>query len=167
MNTEFAMPLWEQIRYTTIGNSNSTGGLQNTYGQSCFSARSLRCRPLPRPQKLGLQICRFIGFSFFKSDSSQQGVQNIMFSIFMLTTIFTTLVQQLMPRFVTPRSLYEVRERPSKVYSWKAFLVANIVVELPWQFVLSVLVFVCYYYPLGFWQYADPQFNERGGLMFL
>ena len=94
-------------------------------------------------------------------------MQNIMFSIFMLTSIFTTLVQQIMPRFATQRSLYEVRERPSKVYSWKAFLIANIVVELPWQCLLSVLIFVSYYYPLGFWQYADPQFNERGALMFL
>ena len=90
-----------------------------------------------------------------------------MFSAFMLSTIFTTLVQQIMPRFVIQRSLYEVREQPSKAYSWKAFLLANVIVEIPWQILLSVLVFVSYYYPIGFWQYADPQFNERGGLMFL
>ena len=54
-----------------------------------------------------------------------------MFSVFMLTSIFITLVQQIMPRFVIQRSLYEVRERPSKAYSWAAFLIANIVVEIP------------------------------------
>ena len=31
-----------------------------------------------------------------------------------------------MPRFVTQRSLYEVRERPSKAYSWAASLIANV-----------------------------------------
>jgi hypothetical protein len=36
----------------------------------------------------------FIGFSFFKPDGSLAGMQNVIFSVFMLTTIFSTLVQQ-------------------------------------------------------------------------
>ena len=36
----------------------------------------------------------FIGFTFFKPNSSQQGFQDILFSAFMLTSIFSTLVQQ-------------------------------------------------------------------------
>jgi hypothetical protein len=51
-----------------------------------------------------------------------------------------------MPLFVTQRSLYEVRERPSKAYSWKAFLIANIVVEIPYQILMGVLVFASYLY---------------------
>lgn len=46
-----------------------------------------------------------------------------------------------MPRFVTQRDLYEVRERPSKAYSWKAFLIANIAVEIPYQVLLGILVY--------------------------
>jgi ATP-binding cassette subfamily G (WHITE) protein 2 (PDR) len=46
-----------------------------------------------------------------------------------------------MPKFVTQRDLYEVRERPSKAYSWKAFLIANIFVEIPYQILLGILVF--------------------------
>jgi ABC-type multidrug transport system permease subunit len=73
-----------------------------------------------------------------------------------------------MPRFILQRSLYEVRyrseitssrackadgaeqvrERPSKVYSWPAFILANILVEIPYQVLLSILVYVCYYYPV-------------------
>jgi ABC-type multidrug transport system permease subunit len=53
-----------------------------------------------------------------------------------------------MPKFVTPRSLYEVRERPSKTYSWAAFIVANILVEIPYQTLLGVLVWESYYYPI-------------------
>lgn len=53
-----------------------------------------------------------------------------------------------MPLFVSQRSLYEVRERPSKAYSWKAFIFANIVVEIPFNIILAILVFGCYYYPI-------------------
>lgn len=72
----------------------------------------------------------------------------MIFSIFMITTIFTTLVQQIMPRFVLQRDLYEVRERPSKAYSWAAFLIANIVVEIPYQIFLGILVWASYFYPV-------------------
>ena len=72
----------------------------------------------------------------------------MIFSIFMITTIFTTLVQQIMPRFILQRDLYEVRERPSKAYSWAAFLIANIVVEIPYQIFLGILVWASYFYPV-------------------
>ncbi|MCJ1308910.1 hypothetical protein MMC25_002565 [Agyrium rufum] len=111
----------------------------------------------------------FIGFSFFKAQNSQQGLQNQLFSIFMLMTIFGQLVQQIMPHFVTQRSLYEARERPSKAYSWKAFMLANIIVELPWNTLMAIIIFVCWYYPIGLYRNAEPfgQVHERGALMFL
>ena len=82
---------------------------------------------------LGIASGLFIGFSFYQADNTSQGLQNVIFSIFMVSTIFSTLVQQTMPTFVTQRSLYEVRERPSKAYGWEVFLIANIVVEIPFQ----------------------------------
>ncbi|KAH7067711.1 ABC-2 type transporter-domain-containing protein [Paraphoma chrysanthemicola] len=104
---------------------------------------------------------------FFESNYSLQGMQNAMFSIFMLTSILSSLVQQaslpnIMPRFVLQRSLYEVRERPSKVYSWIAFILANIIVEIPYQILLSVLVYSCYYYPV-----LGIQSSERQVLIML
>jgi len=54
-----------------------------------------------------------------------------------------------MPLFVTQRELYEVRERPSKAYSWKAFLFANFIVEVPYNIILAILVYACYYYPIA------------------
>ncbi|KAF2734272.1 putative multidrug resistance ABC transporter [Polyplosphaeria fusca] len=97
----------------------------------------------------------FIGFSLYKTPNTQQGLQNMMFAIFMLMTIFGQLVQQIMPHFVTQRALYEVRERPSKAYSWKAFMIANIVVELPWNALMSVLIFFTWYYPVGLYHNAE------------
>ncbi|KAJ5553683.1 ABC transporter [Penicillium frequentans] len=111
----------------------------------------------------------YIGFSFFHAQNSLQGLQNQMFSIFMLMTIFGNLVQQIMPHFCTQRSLYEVRERPSKTYSWQAFMASNILVELPWNTLAAFLIFVCWYYPIGLYQNAEPTgaVHERGALMFL
>ncbi|KAK5688623.1 hypothetical protein LTS10_000601 [Elasticomyces elasticus] len=102
----------------------------------------------------------FIGFSFYNADSSQQGMQNTLYSLFMVTTIFSTLVQQIMPLFVTQRSLYEVRERPSKAYSWKAFIIAQIVVEWPYQIITGILIYATFYYPV-----VGIQSSERQGLV--
>lgn len=87
----------------------------------------------------------------------------------MLMTIFSNLVNQIMPNFVTQRSLYEVRERPSKSYSWVAFMLANICTELPWNTLMSVFIFVGWYYPIGLFRNAQPTsaVGERGALMFL
>lgn len=109
----------------------------------------------------------FIGFIFFRAPVTHQGLQNQMFSIFMTFTIFGQLVQQIMPHFVTQRSLYEVRERPSKTYSWQAFMISNIVVELPWNSLMAVIMFFCYYYPVGLYNNAGSDLHERGALFFL
>ncbi|CAD6443675.1 339b4420-3913-482d-a280-59f71fd02a79 [Sclerotinia trifoliorum] len=114
---------------------------------------------------LGVASALFIGFSFFHADASQQGLQDAIFSIFMITTIFTTLVQQIMPRFILQRDLYEVRERPSKAYSWKAFIIANIVVEIPYQILLGILVFASYFYPIYTKNGIPP--SGRQGLILL
>jgi ABC-type multidrug transport system permease subunit len=84
-------------------------------------------------------------------------------------TIFGQLVQQIMPHFVTQRSLYEVRERPSKTYSWKAFMLSNIVVELPWNSLMAVLIYFCWYYPIGLYRNAEATDSValRGFQLFL
>ncbi|KAK7055288.1 ABC-2 type transporter-domain-containing protein [Favolaschia claudopus] len=115
-------------------------------------------------------ICSlFIGFSFYKAHNDLQGLKNQLFSIFLLLLLFGNLTQQIMPLFVEQRALYEARERPSKAYSWMAFLLAQIVVELPWQLLASVISFVSWYYPIGLYRNAAVagQLHERGGLMFL
>ncbi|KAF4987866.1 hypothetical protein FDECE_15275 [Fusarium decemcellulare] len=111
---------------------------------------------------LGIAAGLFIGFSFFQASNSQAGMQNVIFSVFLLTTIFSTLVQQIQPHFITQRSLYEVRERPSKAYSWKAFIIANIIVEIPYQCVTGVLIWCCFYYPV-----VGIQSSQRQGLVLL
>ncbi|KAH8880464.1 hypothetical protein GQ53DRAFT_669719 [Thozetella sp. PMI_491] len=111
----------------------------------------------------------FIGFVFFKAENSIQGLQSQMFSIFNLFTIFGSIVQQSIPQFVIQRSLYEARERPAKVYSWKAFILSQIMVELPWNCLMAVFMYCCWYYPIGLFRNAEleDQVSERGALVFL
>lgn len=56
-----------------------------------------------------------------------------MFGVFLFLTIFSQIIDQMMPSFVEQRTLYEAREQPSKTYSWQSFLFANIVVEMAWN----------------------------------
>lgn len=118
---------------------------------------------------LGISVALFIGLVFLDAPLSIQGLQNQMFAIFQLLSVFGQLVQQQMPHFVTQRSLYEVRERPSKTYSWVVFMISQIVTEIPWNTLLSVLMFVCLYYPIGFNNNAalTGAEVERGGLTWL
>ncbi|RYP54444.1 hypothetical protein DL768_000750 [Monosporascus sp. mg162] len=118
---------------------------------------------------LCVSISLFIGLVFLDAPNTQQGLQNQMFAIFNILTVFGQLCQQTMPYFVVQRSLYEVRERPSKVYGWKVFMLAQTFAEIPWNSLMAVLMFVCWYYPVGLQRNAEAagQTAERGALMFL
>ena len=79
------------------------------------------------------------------------------------------LVDQQMPNFITQRSLCEVREHPAKTYSWKVFMLSQIVSEIPWNTLASVFMWALLYYPVGFYKNAEAaqQGTERGTLMWL
>ncbi|KAL2158180.1 hypothetical protein VTH06DRAFT_4748 [Thermothelomyces fergusii] len=145
--SEFAMPFWSQVWAVT----------ERIFQQYWRMPGYILAKLL-----LGVMAGLFIGFTFWKADSTQAGMRNVVFSVFMVTTIFTTLVQQIQPLFITQRSLYEVRERPSKTYSWKAFLIANIIVEIPYQILTGILAFACFYYPV-----VGVQASVRQGLVLL
>ncbi|KAK1972213.1 multidrug resistance protein CDR1 [Colletotrichum sublineola] len=150
---EFSAPMWDQFLIVT----------RRVFQQywrtpSYIYAKFILC----------CSVALFIGLVFLNAPLSIQGLQNQMFAIFNILTIFGQLVQQQMPHFVTQRSLYEVRERPSKTYSWKVLMLSQIVTEIPWNSLMSVLMFICVYYPVGLYRNGDlSQGNERAGLMWL
>ncbi|KAJ1324852.1 ATP-binding cassette subfamily G (WHITE) member 2 PDR [Microdochium nivale] len=118
---------------------------------------------------LCISVALFIGLVFLNAPNTQQGLQNQMFAIFNILTVFGQLVQQTMPYFVIQRDLYEVRERPSKVYGWKVFMLSQIIVEIPWNSLMAVFMFICWYYPVGLHRNAiiAGAEHERGALAFL
>jgi ATP-binding cassette, subfamily G (WHITE), member 2, PDR len=151
---EFAAPLWQQFIVVT----------QRVFQQSWRTPSYIY-------SKLTLCIATslFIGLVFLNAPLSIQGLQNQMFAIFELMSIAGQLVDQQMPNFIAQRSLYEVRERPAKTYSWKVFMLSQIISEIPWNLVTSVFMWALFYYPVGFYKNAEVagQTAERGVLMWL
>ncbi|KAF5011460.1 hypothetical protein FDECE_2425 [Fusarium decemcellulare] len=146
-HSEFAMPFVSQLQEVTIR------VFQQYWRMPGYIMSKLM---------LGTIAGLFVGFSFWKADATFAGMQNILFSVFMIITVFSTIVQQIQPHFVTQRSLYEVRERPSKAYSWKAFMIANVIVEVPYQILTGILIFATFYYPI-----VGIQSSARQGLVLL
>lgn len=151
---EFAAPLWQQFLVVT----------QRVFQQSWWTPSYVYSKLL-----LCIVSSSFIGLVFLNAPLTIQGLQNQMFAIFELSSIFGQLVDQQMPHFVTQRALYEVRERPAKTYSWKIFMLSQIISEIPWNTIASVFMWAFIYYPIGFYKNADAagQGVERGGLMWL
>lgn len=116
---------------------------------------------------LAVSTALFNGFAFFKADKTLQGLQNQMFSVFMFFLVFITLSHQYLPHFVAQRSLYEARERPSKTFSWFAFICAQITGEIPWNVICGTAAFFCWYYPIGLYNNATETntVHERGATM--
>ncbi|EED13247.1 ABC multidrug transporter, putative [Talaromyces stipitatus ATCC 10500] len=152
--SEFAMPLWYQ--FLVIVHRN----FQQFWRTPGYIYAKMTMSVVPT---------LFIGFSFWRAGTSIQGLENQTFAIFMFLTMFPNLSQQMMPYFALQRSLYEVRERPSKAYSWIAFILASIVVEIPWNLFMAIPAFFAWYYPIGLYKNAEPTDSvvSRGGTMFL
>lgn len=142
-HSEFAMPFSQQLASVTIRVFQQYWRMPSYVFAKCA---------------LGIFAGLFIGFSFYQGGATLGGMQTVIFSVFQVVTLFSTVVQQIQPMFVTQRSLYEVRERPSKAYSWKAFMIANVIVEIPYQILTGLLTWVCFYYPVvGADQSAERQ----------
>lgn len=78
-HTEFATDLWTQIFQVTYR------ALQQNYRTPEYIYSKLM---------LGIVSALFIGFSFWMPNGTQQGFQNVLFSLFLLCTIFSALVNQ-------------------------------------------------------------------------
>lgn len=77
--SEFAMPFWFQLWQVTY----------RVFQQYWRMPEYILSKWI-----LGLAAGLFIGFSFYQAKSSLQGLQTVIYSVFMICTIFTSLVQQ-------------------------------------------------------------------------
>lgn len=71
-------------------------------------------------------------------------------AIFMATILGVPITNQLQTIFIAYRDIYEIRERPSRMYSWTALVTSQLIVELPWNIVGSSIFFFCWYWTVGF-----------------
>lgn len=91
----------------------------------------------------------FNGFTFYMLENNIASLQSRMFSAFLILLIPPTIVNGVVPKFYMNRALWEARESPSKIYGWFAFCTAQVLPEIPWAVVGSVLYFFLWYYPAG------------------
>ncbi|KAF2759741.1 hypothetical protein EJ05DRAFT_531238 [Pseudovirgaria hyperparasitica] len=108
-----------------------------------------------------------IGVSFWAAPSTIQGTQGQVFAVFLLLTLFSNMMQLLIWRFAYSRAIFEARERPSKIFSWKTFMCSTMIAEVPSQTFIAVVVYVCFYYPVGMYRHMGSAVRERSGLMFM
>lgn len=130
---------------------------------------------------LNIMAGLFIGFTFWRAKGSLQGTQNKLFvrlflrltslvmvlstlirsqAIFMGTILSAPLANQLQVPFLHTRNIYEIRERPSRMYSWSALITSQILGEIPLNILGSSLYFLCWFWTVGF-----P--SDRGGYTYL
>ncbi|KAF8955831.1 pleiotropic drug resistance ABC transporter [Flammula alnicola] len=133
--SEFATPWWTQlIELIKRGGSDY-------YRNSTYLLAKL---------VLNIYCGLFIGFSFFKREESQQGAQDKLFAVFMSIILSVPIAHQLQLPYIATRTVYEVRERPSRTYSWTALVTSQILVETPWNLLGSTLYFITWYWTCGF-----------------
>jgi ATP-binding cassette subfamily G (WHITE) protein 2 (SNQ2) len=106
----------------------------------------------------------FVGFTFYKEENSVQGLQNKVFSVFMILLLCLILMVLVQPRLIELRKIYDVREKHSNMYHWSVFVVANVLVEMPFNVVISSMCFLCWYFPVGWWRDIS---DGRGAFMYL
>lgn len=102
------------------------------------------------------------GLTYLQSSNTQQGAYNHVFSAFMALIVGPPLGLQVQPRFVTLREIFMHRERESLTYHWITFVVSIFIVELPFTFLTSLVYWLLWYFPVGYFGSAS-----RAGYSFL
>ncbi|KAI0911770.1 ABC transporter PeaB1 [Ustulina deusta] len=102
------------------------------------------------------------GLTYLNSRNTQAGVYNRVFSAFMSLIVGPPLGLQTIPRFVSLRDIFTLREKSSLLYSWICFVVPSILVELPYAFVTSTVYWLLWYFPVGYFTESS-----RAGYSFL
>jgi len=92
----------------------------------------------------------FNTFTFFQLGNSATDMQSRLFSVFMTLTISPPLIQQLQPRFIAFRNIYQARESNAKIYSWVAFVVSAILPEIAYSLVAGTIYWCCWYFGIGY-----------------
>lgn len=130
-NTEYAMPLWDRTMAVT-----KRAFVANWRTPDYASGKFLLC----------IFCGLFNTFTFWHVNHSLVDFQSRLFSIFMVIIISPPLCQQLQPRFLHFRGLFEARESQSKIYSWFSVIFAAIVSELPYALASQTVYFCCWYF---------------------
>ena len=93
-----------------------------------------------------------VGSSFWAQgrEESYIALQNRLFACFLALVASTSLSQHLQPEFIRFRGLFEIREKPSKMYTWPVMVLSALLVEIPWNFLGGTIYWLPWYYFIQF-----------------
>ena len=111
---------------------------------------------------LAVVIGIFNGFTFYMLGNSVQDMQNRMFTLFLILFFPPALINSILPKFYSNMALWQAREYPSRIYGWFAFCTAQIVVEIPYAVIMSVVYWLLWYYATGL-----PTDSSTAGYVYL
>ena len=100
--------------------------------------------------------------TYLQSPSTQRGAYNRVFSAFMALIVGPPLGLQVEPRFAALQDIFLHREKTSLTYRWVVFVVAAIIVELPYAILTSLVYWLLWYFPVGY-----DAASERAGYSLL
>jgi len=101
------------------------------------------------------------GVLFLNSGETVLELQSRTFAVFVVLILSPLILTGVQPKFLQFRTLYETRERNSKIYSAPAWITAMVVVEIPYAILGSIFFFLPWYYMIGL-----PKDSSRAGYAF-
>ena len=110
----------------------------------------------------GLSMALVAGVLFLQSGNSVIEMQSRTFAVFVVLILSPMILTAVQPKFLQLRTLYETRERSSKIYSAPAWITAMALVEVPYAILGSVFFFLPWYYMIGL-----PTDSSIAGYVFL
>lgn len=91
----------------------------------------------------------FNGLTYLQIGNSLTDMQLRAFSCFLILMIVPEFVNGTSMKFIENRDIWQEREYPSRIYGWVAFTTAQVVSEIPYAIVGSVIFFLLFYFPVG------------------
>jgi len=88
----------------------------------------------------------FNTFTFYHAGNEIIDMQSRLFSVFLTVAAAPPLMQQLQPKFVNYRQIYLSREAGSKIYSWVAYTIAAVLVEIPYSILAGTIYYACWWW---------------------
>ncbi|KAL7273145.1 ATP-binding cassette transporter snq2 [Rhizina undulata] len=108
-----------------------------------------------------ISMALITGVLFLKSGNTVLEMQGRGFAVFTVLILSPMLMTSIQPKFLEFRTLYETRERNSKIYSAPAFITAMAIAEIPYAILGTVFFFLPWYYMIGM-----PHSSARAGYEF-
>lgn len=97
------------------------------------------------------------GFLMLRLGHTVETLQYRVFALFMLAVIPAIIISQVMPFWITNRSVW-IREETSKTFSGTVFALTQLIAEIPYGIACGLVFFLLIYYMVGF----NPSSNHAG-----